>query len=81
MSFDAISGLSGGNYALLNQATQSSEASQTSKTTATGAETQAGQSTLSTLDGTPRQPFLLVPTETLSPRILAELIGRQPLPF
>jgi hypothetical protein len=75
MSLDAVSGLSGSSFAPLNRApavTQVAAPTQGSPVTSG-----ASQATASAIDPTkPSEPLLLVPTQPLSPTVLAELIGR-----
>jgi hypothetical protein len=73
MSVDAVSGLSGSTLAPLNRApavTQVSAAGQTP------VATQASGETTPPAPVKPAQPLLLVPTQPLSPTVLAELVGR-----
>jgi hypothetical protein len=73
MSFDAISGLSGSNVTPHDRA---QAVPQFAAATMTQAATQGEQPTALSL-AKPGQPILLVPTQPLSPTVLAELVGRQ----
>jgi hypothetical protein len=75
MFIDGVSGVSGSGSASLSQASAVTQVSASAQTAAT---TQAsGQPTTAASAPKPVQPFLLVPTEPLSPTVLAELIGHQ----
>jgi hypothetical protein len=79
MSVDAVSGLSGSTFAPLNRApavTQVSAATQTPVATRSGVPAQASGETTAAAPAKPAQPLLLVPTQPLSPTVLAELVGR-----
>jgi hypothetical protein len=73
MSFDAISGLSGSNVTLPDRTQM---APQVAAATMPQAATQGEEPTAPSLTK-PGQPILLVPTQPLSPTVLAELVGRQ----
>jgi len=75
MSVDAVSGLSGSDYALLNRS--STVAPARAVTLAPAVTPTAGDPTKVPSPTKPQQPFLLVPTVPLSPTVLAELIGLQ----
>jgi hypothetical protein len=74
MSIDAVSGLSGSEFALLNRASQVTQVSTVAPAAAaTAAAKDANDSSISK----PDRPILLVPTQPpLSAQVLAELIGR-----
>jgi hypothetical protein len=85
MSFDVVSGIGGSNFAPLdrtnaisqpNAVTASSELP-TSQTSQAGAAQATGTSVSAINPPKAAQPFLLVPTEPLTPAVLAELVGRQ----
>jgi hypothetical protein len=73
MSFDAVSGLGGSN---VTPHDRTHGVPQVAAATMTQAATQREQPTAPSL-AKPIQPILLVPTEPLSPTVLAELVGRQ----
>jgi hypothetical protein len=93
MSIDAIPGFSaGGSASLIRTPTETSLATasedQEPRTALTASQTQATAQTSQVsqaVGGTatavvlpkPSQPLLMVPTEPLTPKVLAELIGRQ----
>ena len=75
MSLNAISGPSGDNINSLGSAL--SVAHTPAVTQSPAANSTAAFPTQASSAPKPQQPFLLVPTEPLSPTVLAELIGRQ----
>jgi hypothetical protein len=86
MSIGAVSGLGGSSFAPPDRAsavtplaavTASSGAPPASQTIQTGTIQAAGAPATSGPATKTPQPFLLVPTEPLTPTVLAELIGRQ----
>jgi hypothetical protein len=80
MSFDAVSGLGGSSLAPLDRAsavTQVAAATQTPAATPAPAAAPGEPPTPPPSPAKPGQPVLLVPTEPLSPTVLAELVGRR----
>jgi hypothetical protein len=75
MSLNAMPGLSGDNINSLGSALTMPHAPAVAQSSA--ASTTAAYPTQASSPAKPQQPFLLVPTEPLSPTVLAELIGRQ----
>ena len=75
MSLNAMSGLSGVNMNSLGSALTVPQAPTAAQSPA--AKSTAVYPTQASSPVKPQQPFLLVPTEPLSPTVLAELIGRQ----
>ncbi len=75
MSINAISGLSGDHINSLGSAVTMPQAPAAIQSSAANAT--AAYPTQASSPAKPPQPFLLVPTEPLSPTVLAELIGRQ----
>ena len=75
MSLNAMSGLSGVNMNSLGSAVTVPQAPTAAQSPA--AKSTAVYPTQASSPVKPQQPFLLVPTEPLSPTVLAELIGRQ----
>jgi hypothetical protein len=74
MSFDAVSGLSGSSFAPLNRAPAVTPVSApTQSSPATSGSALSASATDPTKSA---QPLLLVPTQPLSPTVLAELVGR-----
>jgi hypothetical protein len=87
MSLDAVSGISGSSLASLDRSSTVTQAAPpapgSGPTQALGATRASGAVQASGASGTPTQapmqaqPLLLIPTEPLTPRVLAELIGLQ----
>lgn len=86
MSFGAVSGIGASSFASLDRAyavnqpnvvEASSGATQASQTIQAGAAQAAGTSSSAINPPKAAEPFLMVPTEPLTPTVLAELIGRQ----
>jgi hypothetical protein len=75
MSLNGVSGLSGDNINSLGSPLTMPQAPAVAQSTA--ANTTAAYPTQASSPAKPQEPFLLVPTEPLSPTVLAELIGRQ----
>jgi hypothetical protein len=75
MSLNAMSGLSADNINSLGSALTGPHAPSVAQ--GPSAISTAAYPTQASSPAKPQQPFLLVPTEPLSPTVLAELIGRQ----
>jgi hypothetical protein len=75
MSLNAMSALSGDNINSLGSPLTTPRATAVAQSPA--ANTTAAYPTQASSPAKPQEPFLLVPTEPLSPTVLAELIGRQ----
>lgn len=83
MSIGAVSGPGGIGAAPLNWEPAATKASTTTTNTATQGSATAPASGEPATDPSakkPAQPFLLIPTEPLTPKVLAELVGLQLFP-